>query len=405
MTRSRLVGLVVALALIHLVAYVAKFGDNAPYWDEWDVSLPLAEKSITGTLTVDDIFTQHNAHRIVFTNLTTALNASLFGWNLKLEMFWSVLLASVSLWLVSSLLDYRTIPTIAAALLMLSPRLDWLWAFNSQSRYALLFILLALWCLRHQTTRFTILAALSALAATYSFGYGFLVWPLGFVYLLVSQAAKHSLLLWSGVGGLSLLVFFASYEPPERMSLEPLQAAHFTLAYVGSIFVPGSLHWLSVATAIGGAGLVWCAANGFVLWRRGEVPRLWLIVALFSLLIGVLVALGRSGIGMNFALVGRYAIIGGLFWIAAFFFAAQNLKSPRTSKALKRVNVAISGLFIACFLWMSLMLWIPARLDREQCIRDSMTAPAQCIDRLYPVPEVMPERIAQLQQLHLAMFR
>jgi hypothetical protein len=78
---------------VQLVAYVHYYGQNVPYWDEWELNLDIAQKTVTGNLQLADLFTQHSAHRSVFTFAVIALNTALFRWDLRIDMYVSVALS------------------------------------------------------------------------------------------------------------------------------------------------------------------------------------------------------------------------------------------------------------------------------------------------------------------------
>ncbi len=53
------------LALIPLgfvIYYAAKYMVDVPFWDQWKL-VPLLEKSYEGTLSLKDLWSQHNLHR------------------------------------------------------------------------------------------------------------------------------------------------------------------------------------------------------------------------------------------------------------------------------------------------------------------------------------------------------
>jgi hypothetical protein len=60
-------------------ALLATFGSDTPYWDQWDGEIAFLYKPFTeGTLTMSQLFSVHNEHRIVFSRV---FNLALFALN------------------------------------------------------------------------------------------------------------------------------------------------------------------------------------------------------------------------------------------------------------------------------------------------------------------------------------
>src|SRR5688572_10095517 len=82
-----------AIPLLLVIALIVRKGANLPFWDEWIVSLPIASKTASGTLTISDLFTPNNEHQVVFTNLQTAALTYLTRWNLLVGIYFNLLIA------------------------------------------------------------------------------------------------------------------------------------------------------------------------------------------------------------------------------------------------------------------------------------------------------------------------
>ena len=84
------------LAPIILVIWsVFNRGVNVPFWDDWDL-VSLFDKVKAGTVTFNDFFALHNEHRMFFPKFIFVVLAFPSKWNLKLEMYFSVLLAAIT---------------------------------------------------------------------------------------------------------------------------------------------------------------------------------------------------------------------------------------------------------------------------------------------------------------------
>src|SRR5262249_2280698 len=113
-----------------------------PFWDEWDGIGDLVEKMAHGTLSLEDLFAQHNEHRIFFPRLITLPIVIWTHWNTNVTLYVSWLLAclsSFSLYRVSRLTCTRRPQQQFWRLLGINVLLftslqheSWLWGFQLQ---------------------------------------------------------------------------------------------------------------------------------------------------------------------------------------------------------------------------------------------------------------------------------
>jgi len=54
--------------------FIYNYGITIPYWDQWEF-VPLLEKLHNHTLTLNDLWSQHNEHRILFPKILMLLLA------------------------------------------------------------------------------------------------------------------------------------------------------------------------------------------------------------------------------------------------------------------------------------------------------------------------------------------
>ena len=89
-------GLAVGLGLPVFLCFnfIYRFGVDVPFWDQWEL-VPFLDLWASGTLSLGDLFSQHNEHRIFFPRLIMLLLAAATGWNSRAEMWFnfSLLLA------------------------------------------------------------------------------------------------------------------------------------------------------------------------------------------------------------------------------------------------------------------------------------------------------------------------
>src|SRR5215467_15527584 len=76
------------------IIYISSNAVNVP-WNDEVTQIDVAIRSLRGTLTLADMFAQHNEHRIFFTNLVTIILARLTQWDVRYGIYVSFFLAVV----------------------------------------------------------------------------------------------------------------------------------------------------------------------------------------------------------------------------------------------------------------------------------------------------------------------
>lgn len=344
------------LPCLAVVMYIHRYAGFLPLEDQWDTPGRHFEMHLHGHLTWKEFFVQHNEARKAFTNVIWMLLAT-NGWNVRLEMYMSVLLVGACvlfyLWVCRRSTPGATlVPLLLAAtasVLLFNPigmtgaQLPWLWGVNLENAVVVVVLVGAIWAnthLRSWPLRFAISAACSV-AATYSFANGMLLWVLLYPRWLgpVGSEAKGTTRrsLWLDVlygaafATVVVTYFNGYYRPPNHPSIvealgRPDRVLHFYFAWIGAPLSP-RVGALSIATLIGLMGVA------LFLWSLVQVARhrLWaraapfLLLAAYSLISATAVSLGRSGAGVGGALASRYYLhvlvfylgLNGLLWLCA----------------------------------------------------------------------------------------
>jgi hypothetical protein len=289
-----------------------------PFADFWG-QFPFLERALGGDLRLGDLWAQANEHRIFVGRLEFLLDYRFFhGTNVFL--FTVIVLSSLALAAVaavpvwsetrSRLLAWCVFCAGAAALMSPVAAENLTWAYQVQFVQVFLFAAAAIVAV---TARRPILAAVCALAASYSMANGLLVWP---VVLLVAWRLRlgRRTLLGLAVAGTAT---FASYlwhfhfETHGNVA-HPLGLLRYVVTYLGGCVRGGGT---TLAALVGVAGLIALVA----LLRRVEVsPCAWAGagLALFIVLSAVQTAGGRLQFGISQALSSRYAVASFTFWLA-----------------------------------------------------------------------------------------
>lgn len=85
-----------------LLWYVSSFSTNVPYWDQWEI-VDFFDQIATGKANFWDFFSLYNEHRIFFPRIIFAILAFPSKWNIKLEIYFSIILAGLTYWMIYKL--------------------------------------------------------------------------------------------------------------------------------------------------------------------------------------------------------------------------------------------------------------------------------------------------------------
>lgn len=370
---------------IFMTTLVGKYGVDIPYADEWTFA-PLFVKAHTHTLTFFDFFHQHNEHRYVFPKLMFIVFAWLAYGNVRVEMVFSVFLAtltSFNLWLILRRTlfvgpEKRLLLLTLLNLVLFSPvqAENWTWGFQ----FVLFFINfllitgvliatsnLALW------KKFALCVSI-AFVATFSFGNGFFFWVTTFPLALVSEGGRSlkQRLIWLVAWGCACLgaisLYFVHYvkpahHPPVAASGRLLDYFLYVATFLGnhlsqaarteSIVVP-----VTVGTCL---LIIYFTCLGFALFRGDRLllkqVSPWLGIGGFALGSAVMTALTRIGFGVSQGLDSRYTTFSLCLSIGVIGMAAiigRTLHSSHGRSAwfrhfYVRLETALLTLFLLAF--------------------------------------------------------
>ena len=283
MTDRRLATLLLVLAPLAYLLFVAQYAVDVPQHDDYDDAL---RQMITAYAAPDAeartaaLFAQHNDHltwwnRLLYTAQIEALGHLDFR---LLILFANLAVVALALVYAHVLRDDAGRPWIPfAALLMLQP-LAWesvFWAMASLSNFwVVLFPALAFVLLGRRTLGATAAAAVFGGLASFTQGNGLLAWPIGLWLLLRprSELRIPSTVLWLAAAALVASVYLASYEP----SANALRTRTYALEHpirALSLFVPWLLQLLAGPLSLGNKGI------GIAV---GAASLLWTLLALVS---------------------------------------------------------------------------------------------------------------------------
>ncbi len=448
---------IACLPPLYLITIILTNTVDVPFADQWAL-VPLLERSYRGTLSVRDLWAQHNEHRLLFPRLIMLALARLSGWSTHAEMLANVALAAGIFGILAYQLRttaQRTrmawawmAPVLSLAVFSLSQAENWWGGWNIQIFLNVLAVCAGIVLLtRHRGRLGALTLALGCgIVATYSYSNGLLIWPLGLALLMMrsdrwTKPNAVRIIAWVCGGILMMASFFYKYswtvQTPRLAEVlnSPGRYLTYTLTYLGAPPTRGAVEYLfgvltgdlgafcnlgdsdlctyvnEAAIGAGAIGIILFLAIVRSLGRRLTLQPLlpYLGLGLYALSTGVLTSLGRASYGNHQALAQRYATNASLFWLALVILFALHAHVS-AAQAFKRAGAAalivtFSILTTLCtlqgldhFRWQYEFL-TPARNELFTLANDDM------LRRLYFDPQVVRQGAAILRRRHLSVFR
>lgn len=360
---DRLLFFVALLPVVLIAAIISHYGVNVPYGDEWSV-LTFLGKWDSHQLTLADFYATHNGHRILLPRLIFLALTHLTHGSLRAEMFFSLLLCtltSLGLYLllrrsVSGSTTMRLALWALINLFLFSPiqAENWLWGFQLQVFLSNLCVVGAIVCITsgaNLAVRFAGALAF-ALAGTFSFGNGVLIWPAVFIVMVCRREKVSVQAAWITGAVLVMLAYVAGY--PAR---EPTPATtrwfDYLLYFAGFLGAPlariPNSKPLILPVLLGTvflAGFVWSAAR---LVRRREAlgnAAPWLALGAYAIASAAMASFARIHSGPAHALDSRYTTVGVVLIISLIGLVAAIGQERRGFGRNVVVGLAVGSLLI-----------------------------------------------------------
>jgi len=358
--------LLIAAPMLLGCIYVAIYGINIAWEDQFFSLTPIFEKWYAGNLHLGDFWAQHNEHRHFLPRLVMFAAGLVDSWDTKVEMWlvqallavnltlllaasfrachgrWRYWLAVPLAWLVFSLRQYQN--------LLCGFQLSFVMA--ATAALATFSLLASLQNGRRPWWKFSA-ALLTATVGTASSAHGLLIWLVGLLPLAIHTVKRDCPIFagtkigtipwrraafaagWIAAALVEGAAYFAGYHETVH-PLSPVQerslanCAEYFVTVVGGALFPSPL-----AAKWGGLALLAIAAIGVAaVVRRRKLPQsaFWLAVTAFGLLTQAEVAWGRTPFGNGQALSSRYAtfslfVVVGVYGILALGLADRPNRS------------------------------------------------------------------------------
>lgn len=417
-----------------LAVLVARNALDVPLIDQWSF-VPQIERFYTGTLTVGDLWAQHGEHRLMFPKIVMLGLASVTGWNVLYEIALNVLLATAIFFVVAHVVR-RDLASSAKpppawlwfvfslAVFSLSQWENWLWGWQLQIFLNVLCVTgaIAFLCRIPLQWRTLSAAALLGFVATYSFGNGLLIWPIGLALVAAAPATgpprRRLLVAWVLISAAAIWSYLAGFRggaapPLETILARPIAYLRYVATFLGSPLASFSgSAWpprdTGVAAVIGGGGLVllFLAARRTLRRPRAEWPLGSLAIAAYAIGSGLVVSVARFRGGTPNALASRYATVATLFWLGVLGVVWSAFReSPKARRFRVGITTAIATLIAVSSLYS--IPTFPARRATLLPARAEMTRgeDVALLMRLHPEIQQVRYGLAVLRHFHLSVFR
>jgi len=361
----------ISIPFLFLALMVAEYKVDVPEWDQWAL-VPVLEKSYDGTLTLKDLWFQHNEHRLVFPKLMMVFLARFSGWNVSYELALSILLAA-GIFLCLAIAMKKTFASVLGASLRwpfillsvivfsLNQVENWLWGWNIQIFLNVLagIGVIVLMTGRRLTWQKIMLAALLSIVAAYSYASGLVFFLIGFLAIIffVSLSKKRRFLyslFWVSVSTATVYSYFYRYHTPSHhpsLSLilnSPFNYLKYVLTYLGAALLSSDVNPF-FAFLVGLSGIILFILTLLMILGAGKIKARdllpYLALSFYALVTACLTGIGRAGFGAVQAMSPRYVAFSSLFWISLVVFIIILLKMGRskTEAAAKPVKILLAG--------------------------------------------------------------
>jgi hypothetical protein len=421
--------LLIFLPAVFGLLYVRSFGVDVPYADTWKM-VNLFEQWSSDTLSLSDLWVQHYEHRVLFPRIAMLLLGIATSFDNVAIMY--LIQASFLATLIALLLAFREsteskpsprlLLFVPIAFLIFNPSQNWnmlqAWAVTFvfvQTFGVLAFYLLYTSGVKRRTAPAFLAAVASATVASFSSAQGLLVWPAGFLQLLIAPVDKptkrYLVGVWGLVGLAEWVVYFLGWEAPARhsegsyfLSNTNLGLNYFLAGLGGSLF-----RQPTIALVVGLALACLAAVSLLLVHRAGKLGEcsLWVALLSFSLFFLASITVGRSGLGVENALHSKFVSFSVLAVIGIYSMLVKLALEGRSR--IGAVSLAALFVLIAVSLPLSYIQGIhaAARIEMQRdelafILATYQTQPNEILGKVHTV--AARNKASVLEELEYGVF-
>jgi hypothetical protein len=430
--KKGLVAIAVAAAPVFILYCIWKYSSPVPFWDQWEL-VPLLEKMHNGTLSIRDLWAQHNEHRILFPHSVMLALAAVSGWSIYCELLTSFALVVGTMLFLRSLLKRTfggSVPIwvgILFSVVVFSPVQweNWTWGWQIQIFMNALAVVVAVWAMDRWPGQLKgVLAAIAAtVVASYSFSNGLFAWVAVGLFLLLRKPRKWGHVgLWALAAAVTIGLFLWGYVKPAHhpaLSIflhHPWLFTQYILLYVGAP-IWSATPFMDVVGALLVIVLVTTATMA-VRSRGIKLQELlpWLTLAAYVLISAAVTGIGRLGFGAGQATSSRYTTFAMLLVLAVIVCWSKWLDASRNKNgrlAPGYIMATIAALAIFAFgTYRSYDYGIQGMAGRKKlydacygALKEFPNTPEPYLLGLYPDANIIRQRAQTLQNLGIILHK
>ncbi len=423
--KKLLTAIAMVLPAVLVFYYICKFGLTVPYYDQWEL-VPQIEKMYHHSLTLSDIWRQHNEHRLLFPKSLMFFLAWLSNWNLFYELCANLVIAALTFLFLLSILrgTSKTVPfwlKMYFSLMVFSMFQweNWSWGWQIQIFLSVLGSVIAIWAVNkwQGKTVGLVVTIAGAVLSSYSFNTGLVTWPAVLVVMLLRKEwrRKHIVILLAACIATVLLYYYNYTKCPSYSFLffflgHPFLYARYVLTYLGASL--GLTYYFAPITAVIILALISLAIVNIWRFDKQKLRELapWLAFALYACMAAGVTGVGRTANGWPQAFVSRYTTFSLFLPLSAAVLLWHSMKLNFAADKKKRLRnlfftITIAAVFIVlyvstCFTGLKDMEIQARRVNGAAiCLAYPEAANDQFLMRLYPDPNVIRPRIKVLSDL------
>jgi hypothetical protein len=336
-----------------ILLLIGRLGVNVPYQDDWDAFGAVAGW-YGGANSFDDFWQQHSEHRIPAVKLLIWLIGVPTRYNMVSEMIVGFALAFGTFIVLRRLIaeafgdstgvSDRMVFLASLLLFSLTMRENWFWGLASLQLFLLnLMTLVLVLALTRSPTAGVLLAGTCAVVGSFTEASGLALWITG-AAALWWRGRRRALFFWCAAAAIVLAADVWTLDWGLSFQSAGTRVGHmfaFAATCLGLPFAYGTSPAWSAAAGVG-AVVALVGAVRYLHARSDVTPDLspMLLLALHGVLVSLMIAVGRAGLDLEYAMASHYAFASSLFWIATLVIV---VRAVRLSMSISLLTARITA--------------------------------------------------------------
>lgn len=434
-------------SIVAYFSYIYAFGVNVLFWDEWEL-IKYFPDFYNGKLNLSALLTvKHNEHLMPVSFAFMLFHHLVFGVNIKLLLFSSAVIQGLSIIIVlqmarllipASPSRYWIAALLIISLLSLSQYTNLLWGFQAAWFLVTFFFVSMLYALNKlfllQSDRhrfFYLLFAIGfAFLASFSVFQGLISWVAGTIFFLVKNDMHVKQFIGSKFTRVWLIAFAlcvgiyvsisatnSSTGPSSNITALFILSNLITIIYI-FIDVLGSVsggvkHWI---TPLSGVIVLVFSLYGLFKATSSKYPSKYafpVALIVFGMVFAVLVALGRSPLGVDAGLEPRYSTYVIIMLVGVLLIIADGVNFNSNNKKISEIMLTYGFLLFLINIYMISMYvaivkgeqWRVEKGIASMILSEFKTEPDFKIERmLYGNPQLVKMNASFLLTRNLNVF-